>query len=658
MNRQYACRKGITETIGNEIDAGELAKSRPDNILKFLISVAKKSILLGTVAILPLAFAQSASAQLVFTADDAVGSTGDWTLGSSFGSWDMTYTSGGSAITPNNFTVNDSSLGYIFNEGSTGWGLEQIFTITPDPASSPDSLFKMVLEGNAGYTSTSTPSGNFGSKFSSYGIALSTAGDGDFGFSDPDNQLFNADASTGTWVQRNADDVVGLPADCNVNGAAIRNRCLTWSVASPEFGGAETDMTLNAGGGAAKEGFAFSLSSIANIEVAKSVSLTAPVEHGDQGYFDIVVSANSNAGAFSNATNVALMDILPAGAVLDLTQGGGDGWEVFHSGGGTTTQDGGSYNTTTGLWDIGTVAIGGSTTLRLHFTADASAGLSTVTNTIDPVTISLDQDEADVLAGNPITIASIEASFDVILPAPAMTLAKVADNATDRKPGETITYTYTAVNTGNVAINDVTVTDVHNGTGTLSAISINALTNTSGNSSDDGADNDIDVLAPNDSVAFEATYVVTDADIVAGTDITNTATVTGDPVGGALPSTPITADETVTVAPLSADLSITKTNTPGVNNEVDQAADTLTFGDSTTYTVIITNNGPDSFIGAVATDTVGAGLNCAAADTVTITGSGVPSGSFTIGDLTGAGITLENLADGEAATLTYTCEVN
>ena len=243
-------------------------------------------------------------------------------------------------------------------------------------------------------------------------------------------------------------------------------------------------------------------------------------------------------------------------------------------------------------------------------------------------------------------------------PDPSLAITKVADDATDRKPGETITYTYTVENTGNIDTNDITVTDVHNGSGALSAITIDALTNASGNSSDDGADNVVDVLAPNDSVTFVATYVVTEADVIAGGDITNTATVTGDPVIGELPSTPITADESVTVAPLDVELSLTKTNTPGVNGEVDQAADTLTSGDNTTYTVVVTNNGPDSVTGAVVTDTVGAGLTCPATNAVTLAGNGVPSGSFTIGDLTGAGITLQTLADGQSVTLTYTCEVN
>lgn len=309
----------------------------------------------------------------------------------------------------------------------------------------------------------------------------------------------------------------------------------------------------------------------------------------------------------------------------------------------------GSVPTSTSV-DVSLTDVGGLTgaTINADGTIDIPAGATAGTYTL---TYEICQE------GNPTNCDTATVMIEVVA-APALSITKVADDSTDRKPGETITYTYTVTNTGDVNIEDVTVSDVHNGSGALSAITIGVLTNTSGNSSDDSADNDIDVLSPNDSVTFEANYVVTEADVAAGGDITNTATVTGDPVAGLLPATPITADESVSVTPLSVDLTLTKTNTAGVNGEVDQAADTLTFGDATTYVVTVTNNGPDTVTGALVTDNVVEGLTCTATDTVTITGNGVPTGAFTIGDLTGGGITLATLADGESATLTYSCEVN
>ena len=144
----------------------------------------------------------------------------------------------------------------------------------------------------------------------------------------------------------------------------------------------------------------------------------------------------------------------------------------------------------------------------------------------------------------------------------------------------------------------------------------------------------------------------------------STVTFTGqtgaanDRNGGAVltaPNNQTTASASVTAA---ADLSLTKTNTPGVNGNVDQADDTVFSGSTTTYTLTVTHNGGDDSTGAVITDTPGAGLTCDAADPVTITGDGVPAGSFTIADLTGGGIALGTLSSGQSTTLTYSCQVN
>jgi len=261
----------------------------------------------------------------------------------------------------------------------------------------------------------------------------------------------------------------------------------------------------------------------------------------------------------------------------------------------------------------------------------------------------------------PVTPSIVETGVEPFTPAPSLAFEKVADDDTDRVVGDVITYTYTVENTGNVDIDDVTIDDQHTSASGTSTLPVSGETGDAGNSagSTDAASNGSwDVLAPGDIVTFTSTYTVTEADVVTGGDITNTATVTGDPVAGDLPTDPITADESVTVALKQVDLSLTKTNTPGVNGEVDQAVDTLTSGDTTTYVVTVTNNGPDSVAGALVTDTIVEGLTCPASNAVSFAGDGVPSGSFTVADLTGAGIALDTLADGEAATLSYDCSVD
>lgn len=118
------------------------------------------------------------------------------------------------------------------------------------------------------------------------------------------------------------------------------------------------------------------------------------------------------------------------------------------------------------------------------------------------------------------------------------------------------------------------------------------------------------------------------------------------------------ANATHTITHLNADLSITKTNTPSINGDVDQASDTVTSGDTVPYALVVTNNGPDSVTGALVTDNPMSGLSCPATNAVTISGGGVPAGSFTVGELTGPGITLGTLANGDAATITFSCTVN
>lgn len=184
-----------------------------------------------------------------------------------------------------------------------------------------------------------------------------------------------------------------------------------------------------------------------------------------------------------------------------------------------------------------------------------------------------------------------------------------------------------------------------------------------------------DVLEGNPVAAANVTTtVITAATPIGGGPVPTLVTATGNvnvPVGTPAGSYTIRyqicqtlqmtncaqANIVVTVAP-SANLSVTKTNTPGVNGNVDQSADTVTFGTTVAYTITARNSGPDPVSGAVVTDTVGTRLNCPASNAVSITGSGVPSGSFTIANLTGAGITLGTLNNGQSATLTFSCQVN
>ena len=110
---------------------------------------------------------------------------------------------------------------------------------------------------------------------------------------------------------------------------------------------------------------------------------------------------------------------------------------------------------------------------------------------------------------------------------------------------------------------------------------------------------------------------------------------------------------------LNADLSITKSNTYTAAQPSDLPGDTVTGGANTTYTLVVTNHGLMPVTGAVVRDAPGAGITCPVGNAVTITGDGVPAGSFNIGQLTGtAGIALGTLGAGQSTMLSFTCTVN
>jgi len=109
-----------------------------------------------------------------------------------------------------------------------------------------------------------------------------------------------------------------------------------------------------------------------------------------------------------------------------------------------------------------------------------------------------------------------------------------------------------------------------------------------------------------------------------------------------------------------ADLRLTKTNTPGINGEVDQAADTVTSGAATTYTLVVTNLGPDGADGSVITDPASASLTCTTASCAATGGATCPAatGAALVSALQGAGAAIPVLPANGTVTVTLTCTVN
>lgn len=129
---------------------------------------------------------------------------------------------------------------------------------------------------------------------------------------------------------------------------------------------------------------------------------------------------------------------------------------------------------------------------------------------------------------------------------------------------------------------------------------------------------------------------------------TNTATISGV---NDINTGNNSASSSTSLQRLQADLAIQKTSSGG----------SLQTGSTLTYTLLVTNNGPDAVTGAVVKDTPASGLNCPANAVVTCSGSGCPaSPSPILFSHLAAGLALDNLAataGSNTATLVFSCTV-
>ncbi len=108
-----------------------------------------------------------------------------------------------------------------------------------------------------------------------------------------------------------------------------------------------------------------------------------------------------------------------------------------------------------------------------------------------------------------------------------------------------------------------------------------------------------------------------------------------------------------------SDLAITKTNTPGLNGEVDLPSDSVNVGGQTTYTLTATNRGPTAADGSLLTDTASSGLNCTSVTCAASAGAVCPvqTGAALLAALLGAGAAIPTLPSGGVVTLQLTCDV-
>ncbi len=106
-----------------------------------------------------------------------------------------------------------------------------------------------------------------------------------------------------------------------------------------------------------------------------------------------------------------------------------------------------------------------------------------------------------------------------------------------------------------------------------------------------------------------------------------------------------------------ADVSITKTNTPGVNGDVDQGSDTLVQGSAVSYTITVSNAGPNAANGAILRDPAPTNLNCTTVSCGSAVGAAVCPAVSIAGLQSAGGVVIPTLPASSALTFTVNCTV-
>ncbi len=288
----------------------------------------------------------------------------------------------------------------------------------------------------------------------------------------------------------------------------------------------------------------------ADVAITKTVSNSTPNVGGTITY-TITVTDNGP----DNATNVSVTDTLPAGLVPV-----------------SASPSVGSYNSSTGAWSVGNLSNGASQTLQIT---------ARVTNP-GPVTnlaAITQSDQYDPNSGN--NSASI-----LVTPQQAnLALTKTVDNSTPNVGG-TITYTVTLTDSGPNNATSVQVLDA-----LPSGLSFISATPSTGTSYDSATG-----LWSVGTVSVGTPQTLTvQAAVISPDPQTNVASITHSDQFD-----PVTSNNTsmITVTPQQADLAISKATSDPTPN----------VGESVTFTITLTDNGPNAATGAQVTDLLPSGL--------------------------------------------------
>ncbi len=328
-------------------------------------------------------------------------------------------------------------------------------------------------------------------------------------------------------------------------------------------------MVIDLNGSGAVDSIAISADSpIIDLELTKDVS-PAEVNVGDETTFAISVV---NQGP-DDATGVEVTDTLPAGLTY------------------ISDNAGGAYDSATGVWTIGDLAVGETVSMEFIVTVDEAG---TFTNEAEVT--AANEEDSDSTPGDGEGDDWDDAVVTAVVPPAIIDLELVKDVAPSAvQVGEETTFTITVVNQGPDDATGVEVTD------TLPA----GLTYLS----DDGS-----------GTYDSATGVWTIGNLAVGASVQLTFDVTVDEAGTFTNVAEVTAaneedsdsvpadgvgddwDDAVVVAtvepPAIIDLELVK----------DVAPSQVEVGEETVFTITVVNQGPDDATGVEVTDTLPAGL--------------------------------------------------
>ncbi len=306
----------------------------------------------------------------------------------------------------------------------------------------------------------------------------------------------------------------------------------------------------------------------------------------------------TNAGP-SDATGVTVTDVLPSGVTFVSATASQ----------GTATNASG---TITGA--LGNLASGGTATITVVVSVDSA--------TVGPIanTATVTGSQTDTNTGNNSATSSTTVTRQIDL---AITKTDSIDPAT---PGGQLTYTITVTNNGPSTATNVSVTDVLPSGTTFSSATASQGTATHASGTVTGS------LGTINSGSNATITLIVDVSSSASGSLSNTSTVTATETETNSANNSATQVTTLTQ---QADLSISKTDSP----------DPVVAGQTITYTLTVTNNGPSDASGVTVTDTLPSNVTFVSATASQGTATG--AGSTVTGNL-------GNLADGATATITIT----